>query len=109
MPPKSLQLIVYHSPLFAAHWALFIPSIGDLKLGQRIHADGSPATGFEVLNESNYDLRDCTQSYQVIDLSEVNDADVDRVAKLVPAPAKSLVSTSLPVSISYHGLRMAMN
>ncbi|KAF2654409.1 hypothetical protein K491DRAFT_471379 [Lophiostoma macrostomum CBS 122681] len=91
-PLQPLQLIIYHSPLFAAHWALFLPTPSCPKTGKRIHADGSPLTGFEVLFEPFYDLRECSQSYQIIELGQVKEEDVERVASETPAPAKSLVS-----------------
>ncbi|KAF2789067.1 hypothetical protein K505DRAFT_285057 [Melanomma pulvis-pyrius CBS 109.77] len=89
-----LKLVVYHSPLFAAHWALFLPTHTNSKIGKRIHADGSPASGFEVLFESEYDIRECTQSYEVIELGVVEDADLERIARSVNAPGKSLISVS---------------
>jgi hypothetical protein len=98
MPPKLLQLIIYPSPLFAAHWALFLPNPTNPKTGQRIHADGSPATGFEVLFELDYDLRECTQSYQIIHLGQANEEDVERVAREIAAPVKSLVAVGAGLS-----------
>ncbi|KAF2705269.1 hypothetical protein K504DRAFT_440340 [Pleomassaria siparia CBS 279.74] len=86
------QTDVYHSRLFAAHWALFLPSLVNEQIGSRIHTDGSPATGFEVLFESEYDLRDCTQSYKMVELGVVEEEDLVRVANSTQAPAKSLVS-----------------
>jgi hypothetical protein len=88
-----LNLIVYHSPLFAAHWALFLPSPTNAKIGRRIHADGSPASGFEVLFEE-YDLTECTQRYKVIGLGVVEIKDLESVARSIEAPKKSLVSAA---------------
>lgn len=98
MAVQPLQLIVYHSPIFAAHWAPFLPSSDDPKLGKRFHADGSPLSGFEALFEADYNLRECTQSYDVFDLCEVDEEKAERVARTVPAPVKSLVAASAPVS-----------
>ncbi|KAF2475492.1 uncharacterized protein BDR25DRAFT_279577 [Lindgomyces ingoldianus] len=97
MSPQPLQLIIYPSPLFAAHWALFLPSPSDpnQKAGTRIHADGSPASGFEVIFESEYDLNDCTQSYRIINLGEIEAAEVEKAARVVEAPKKTLVATSV--------------
>ena len=92
-----LNLIVYHSPLFAAHWALFLPSTNSIT-GWRIHADGSPASGFEVLFEE-YNLTECTQSYGIIELGAVEIKDLERVARSIEAPKKSLVSAAGPVRI----------
>ena len=95
MTSTPLNLIVYRSPLFAAHWALFLPSSTNRKVGKRIHADGSPATGFEVILEPEYDLRECTQNYQIIELGEVKAEHVEHVARSVNAPEKSLVAASI--------------
>jgi hypothetical protein len=88
--PQPLQLIVYPSPLFAAHWALFLPSASDPKLGTRIHADGSPAIGFEVLIEEDYDLKECTQSWNVFELGTVDVGGLMGAVRSVEAPGKSL-------------------
>jgi hypothetical protein len=87
---QPLQLIVYPSPLFAAHWALFLPSASDPKLGTRIHADGSPAIGFEVLIEEDYDLKECTQSWNVFELGTVDVGGLMGAVRSVEAPGKSL-------------------
>ncbi|KAH7130199.1 hypothetical protein B0J11DRAFT_602453 [Dendryphion nanum] len=94
MPLRQLQLIIYHSPLFAAHWALFLPQPDSTNVGKRIHADGSPATGFEVLIEVEYSLEECTQSFEVIDLGEVEEDDVVQIARTIDAPTKSLLAIS---------------
>lgn len=99
-----LNLIVYHSPLFAAHWALFLPSPTNSTSGRRIHADGSPASGFEVLFEE-YDLTQCTQSYEGIELGAVEIIDLERVARSIEAPKKSLVSASGSVRIHRYYVR----
>lgn len=70
--------------------------------GRRIHADGSPASGFEMLFEE-YDLTECTQSYQIIELGTVEIKALERVARSIEAPTKSLVSASSSVRIhSYY-------
>ncbi|KAF2871355.1 hypothetical protein BDV95DRAFT_606790 [Massariosphaeria phaeospora] len=96
--PNPLHLIIYPSPLFAAHWALFLPtptSTTTPKLGTRIHADGSPATGFTLLVEPEHDLAECApRSYRVVELGSVGEGkgvgDVERVAREVEVPGKSL-------------------
>jgi hypothetical protein len=88
-----LNLIVYHSPLFAAHWTLFLPSPTNAKIGRRIHADGSPASGFEILSEE-YNLTECTQSYEIIELGVVEINDLECVTRSIEAPKKSLVSAA---------------
>jgi hypothetical protein len=95
---SPLNLIVYHSPLFAAHRALFLPSPTNNMIGKRIHADGSPATGFEVIFEE-YDLTGCTQSYETIHLGEVKIGDLEHTARSVEAPRNSLIPASEKVHI----------
>jgi hypothetical protein len=67
-------------------------------IGKRIHADGSPASGFEVIFEE-YDLAGCTQSYEIIHLSAVKMEDLERTARGVEAPRKSLIPASEKVRI----------
>lgn len=71
---------------------IFLPTPENTKIGTRIHADGSPATGFEVLNELNYDLTECTQSHQVLNLGTVDQDELEKVVKGVLAPQKSLIT-----------------
>jgi hypothetical protein len=62
-------------------------------IGKRIHADGSPASGFEVIFEE-YDLTRCTQSYEIIYLGKVKIGDLEHTATSVEAPRKSLIPAS---------------
>ncbi|KAF2006022.1 hypothetical protein P154DRAFT_482770 [Amniculicola lignicola CBS 123094] len=71
--PHPLTLLIYPSPIFAAHWALFLPSPSspDQKHGLRIHADGSPLTGFTLVVEEAYDLREETGRWKRIELGDL--------------------------------------
>ncbi|KAF2123947.1 hypothetical protein P153DRAFT_327702 [Dothidotthia symphoricarpi CBS 119687] len=111
--PRAIYLVVFKSPLFPAHWGLWIPSAADPNIGKRIHASGDAATGFQIFFERNYDLVATRRRYQVLPLAQVLDQHVvdvegdgsqwsdttahdyiEQVALSVPAPARSLISAS---------------
>ncbi|OAA55561.1 hypothetical protein SPI_08245 [Niveomyces insectorum RCEF 264] len=74
---RKLHLIVYHRALFKAHWALFIPSVGDPNLGRSIHAVGDARTGFQVTFGRNYDVATTGRSHSLIFLGYVDAAYID--------------------------------
>ncbi|GLB35867.1 hypothetical protein LshimejAT787_0301550 [Lyophyllum shimeji] len=116
---RDTYLIVYKSPLFAAHWSLFIPfkssSQPDKGVGKIIHAVGSLAEGFTVEFKRHYrpamDSRSKTfvalgpvaeeyfkdagdlDAAETVDVSPID--DLERRAMLVPPPGKSLHSASV--------------
>jgi hypothetical protein len=117
--PRPVYLIVFPSPLFAAHWGLWIPSMGELDVGKYLHATGDAANGFQVAFKRNYDLSTSGRSYQLLELAQVLDdyiVDVkgdgsesedqtahdylEEVALSIPAPDRSLVPATTPVSRS---------
>ena len=124
MPCRPLKLIIYHSPLFSAHWSLFIPSIQDSNIGKRIHVVGDSLNGFTHEFVRNENLEDETRSYSLIDIgevdaeivadaaadtgrdSEIRDAaavdELERLALEVPAPMKTLRAAADVVSSAYH-------
>ena len=66
---RPLYLVVYHSRLFAAHWALWIPTyanetVGDV--GKVIHVEGSPSEGFSHQFKRNYDISKTSRSKSTI-------------------------------------------
>ncbi|KAF2186882.1 hypothetical protein K469DRAFT_570861, partial [Zopfia rhizophila CBS 207.26] len=97
---------------FPAHWSLWIPHQDNTSIGRRIHASADAANGFEIAFERNYNL-DATSRHQILPLAQVLDhyvVDVkgdgsqlkdqiaydylEQVALSIPAPSRSLVSTS---------------
>lgn len=115
---RKLFLIVYKSPLFPAHWSLWIPSLADPNIGKRIHVTGDVYSGFEHEFVRNYNLENDTRTQVSIMLGEVDDKHVvddedspdlknddeerdqtprDRIEEIaleVPAPGPSMNSAS---------------
>ncbi|KAF3391177.1 hypothetical protein DPV78_010916 [Talaromyces pinophilus] len=71
--PRNIFLIIYKSPLFPAHWSLWIPSVANPNIGKRIHVTGDVKSGFEHEFVRNYDLRSETRTHVVILMGEVED------------------------------------
>ncbi|PVI04890.1 hypothetical protein DM02DRAFT_725567 [Periconia macrospinosa] len=111
--PRNIHLLVYNSPIFPAHWALWIPSTAKPDVGKIINAEGDAANGFEIAFERNFDLAASGRRHQVILLGQVLDEHVvdvegdgsqstdttardymEQVALSVPAPGPSLISVS---------------
>jgi len=65
---RPVYLIIYHSPIFAAHWALWIPSYNKNVIGQSgkiINVQGSPSDGFVHEFERNYNLSAESRSHSL--------------------------------------------
>lgn len=63
-----VYLIIYHSPIFAAHWALWIPDFEKETAGNTgkiINVQGNPGDGFVHEFERNVDLTEETRSYSL--------------------------------------------
>lgn len=114
-PNRDIKLIVYSSPLFPAHWALFIPTAANPDVGKIIHATGDVLQGFEVEFKRGYNEADTKRRKEVIDLCTVDGAyvddgplqrstdkrpidDIERKAAAIPTPGKSLRSAGSTVS-----------
>jgi hypothetical protein len=66
---RPIYLVVYHSPLFAAHWALWIPYYtpdSDQRLRKIIHVQGSASEGFVHEFKRNYDIIEDNRSESTI-------------------------------------------
>jgi len=107
----EVYLIIYHSPLFPAHWALFVPNPSTSKIGKVLNVVGSVAAGFEHEFKRNYDLTEDGRQYSLLLLDDAVDKKVvcdttdeestidavgrdemERLALEVPAPGPSLNS-----------------
>lgn len=117
---RTVYLVIFNSPLFPAHWALWIPLTDNQSVGKLLHATGDAAAGFQVAFERNYDLGATTRRHQVLPLAQVSDQYVvdikgdgsrsqdqiaydylEQVTLRIPPPTRSLVSaTSLVRDIS---------
>ncbi|KAF1956563.1 hypothetical protein CC80DRAFT_492104 [Byssothecium circinans] len=58
--PRTVNLVVFNSPLFPAHWALFTPHSNNQQVGTMIHAVGDAKDGFETRFERNYNIKPCS-------------------------------------------------
>lgn len=115
---RPIYLIVFHSPLFAAHWSLWIPSPKNSTIGKVSHVEGSPSAGFSHEFKRNYDISTESRKNSVIFLCQVDgdsvvdaagdgaystDATavdvVERWALAVEAPGPSLRSAGAAVSV----------
>src|ERR1700749_2017095 len=113
--PREIHIISYDSPIFPAHWALWIPSdrVNDkgTKIGKVIHVTGDVFEGFVHEFKRNYVLEGTRRKYHSSLIATVPDASavdvvgdgglsmdrnaadaIERAALSIPAPAKSLLS-----------------
>ncbi|KAI0400727.1 hypothetical protein F4802DRAFT_619611 [Xylaria palmicola] len=108
---RPVHLIVYNSPLFPAHWALWVPSQANADKGKRIHVEGDAATGFTLSFDRHYDVTQEPRRHAVLLVDEVDPGHVvddapgdgsdreprdalETVAAGVPPPGPSLVSAA---------------
>lgn len=126
-PKQPLFLIIYPSPLFAAHWSLFLPTPPNESLGTRIHVTGSSLSGFTHEFVRSYDLSDESRAYKLLPLPDVDSefvtdsgvergscdqdngaettnarpaSELERIALEVPAPGKSLKGVDVGGDVS---------
>ncbi|GJE86816.1 hypothetical protein PsYK624_028990 [Phanerochaete sordida] len=111
---RPLKLIVTHSRLFRAHWALFVPHAGSETVGTKIHVTGTLAEGFAHEFQRDFDLESDAKGCGIFLLGSVDDGVVadlrgepvsaqgtssasnrlEEIALDVPAPGPSLRSSS---------------
>ncbi|KAM7219905.1 hypothetical protein V8F06_004760 [Rhypophila decipiens] len=116
---RSVYLLIYNSPLFPAHWAIWIPSEAKSTTGKLIHARGDARSGFDVTVDRNYDISQTGRKHEIIPLARVDDSNVvdspsdaprtretgsagtfspqdkvEQIALRVPAPGPSLRTAS---------------
>ncbi|RFU25626.1 hypothetical protein B7463_g10706, partial [Scytalidium lignicola] len=81
MSQRPIYLIVHNSPIFAAHWAMWIPSydaqtenVGHF--GKLIQVEGNPLEGFKHEFMRNSDITLNTSRKEVILIGWTNEANV---------------------------------
>ncbi|EPE09040.1 hypothetical protein F503_06816 [Ophiostoma piceae UAMH 11346] len=79
---RELHLIVYSQPLFKAHWALFVPSINNARVGKKIHAVGDALNGFSITFDRNYNLGTTGRSHTLVHLGYIGAAYIDEASVL---------------------------
>lgn len=98
---RPAYLIVYHSPIFAAHWAMWIPAVeegAERSVGKILQVEGSASEGFTYDIVRNHDLDVCSRRKSLVPLCSVDTVHVDdvegdvleRLALSVPPPNASL-------------------
>jgi hypothetical protein len=118
--PSKIYLIVYRSRLFPAHWSLWIPSDRisrhNIAFGKIIHVTGDSRAGFVHEFKRNYELAGTGRAYDMFLLGSTSESSnvvvvdvvgneefstddvandiIEQYALAVPAPGKSLRSTS---------------
>ncbi|KAF8078922.1 hypothetical protein FPV67DRAFT_84742 [Lyophyllum atratum] len=115
---RETYLIVYNSPLFAAHWSLYIPFASSQRekgVGKIIHAVGSLAEGFTIEFKRHYRPAQDSRSKTFVALGPIDEGcfnddsdpeaeetvdsvavdEMERRAKLVHPPGRSLNSASV--------------
>lgn len=116
---RDIYLIVYHSPMFPAHWAFWIPSISDPQVGKKIHVTGDSFRGFQHEFQRNYYPSTTGRTHSLILLASVEDQfvkdvpgnrefsvdtdaadDIEKKALEIPAPGKSLRSATSTDKVS---------
>ncbi|KAL1952865.1 hypothetical protein VTO42DRAFT_4092 [Malbranchea cinnamomea] len=72
---RPVFLLVFPSPLFPAHWSLFVPCSPDHDeaVGTRIHVTGDARSGFAHEFVRNYDIRQSTQGDRLVRLGEADE------------------------------------
>ncbi|KAJ8592657.1 hypothetical protein M405DRAFT_787133 [Rhizopogon salebrosus TDB-379] len=51
---RTITIIMYPSPMFPAHWVMWIPSCSKQEVGKAIHTVGDAQSGFEKLRHVRY-------------------------------------------------------
>ena len=112
---RDIKQIVYPSPLFPAHWSLFIPSKADPNVGKIIHAIEDALTGFQLEFKRGYDTVATSSRKTVLDLCTTDGVNVvdgpterstdqtpidniESKAAIIPVPGKILRSANSAVS-----------
>jgi hypothetical protein len=119
-----LYLIVYSSPIFKAHWSIWIPSSRTSPnghvLGKLIHVTGDVLGGFVHEFKRNYQLGGTVRRFSCLELGQVHASNVvdvagdgssssdtlaydaiERCALSIPAPPKSLQSATSQVRLLF--------
>jgi len=79
--PRPLILLTYPGGFqnkshgrVPAHWALYIPSTTDSRVGKTFDAIGTPFTGYSIRFRRNYNLDDEPRQFSEVPIVEVEDA-----------------------------------
>lgn len=111
---RPIQLIVYHSRLFKAHWAILVPHGPDTSVCTKVQVTGTLAQGFEHEFQRDYDPEATGRGHSLFPLGSVPEEAVvsdlatpldeedtttasnrlEEIALSVPPPGPSLRSAS---------------
>ncbi|KAF2468132.1 uncharacterized protein BDR25DRAFT_57925 [Lindgomyces ingoldianus] len=78
--PRTLYLVTYpggfsnisHGKV-PAHWALFIPSLTNSRIGKTFDAVGTPFSGYGLRFRRNYNLDDEPRKFELVPIVDVED------------------------------------
>ena len=78
---RPVHLIIYNSPLFAAHWSLFIPNLSTSpnkppSTGNIIHVTGDSLNGFVHGFKRNYDLEQEDRAFTLVHLCDIDEQNI---------------------------------
>ncbi|PQE29500.1 hypothetical protein CJF32_00003257 [Rutstroemia sp. NJR-2017a WRK4] len=125
MSTRPIYLTVYNSPMFAAHWSIWIPDYDAntqkaTAIGKRIHVHGDSLLGFdhEFVRNFNMDLEERTRTDILLGWTDTanvaarTDGDIcstdkevrdiiEKWALSIPAPGPSLRDSSSSASLDF--------
>jgi hypothetical protein len=70
---RTIHLAVFSNGTKPAHWAIWIPTTGEEKVGKVLHVTGNPATGYFLEFKRDYNFDTETRRYRIIALAQVHD------------------------------------
>lgn len=92
---RPLRIVVYHSPLFRAHWGVIVPnSASEESLYTKIHVTGSLAEGFVHEFQRTYDLDTTGRTNSTFDLGTVDEDAVATFPSVVIGPEDMITPTN---------------
>ncbi|KDN48240.1 hypothetical protein RSAG8_02832, partial [Rhizoctonia solani AG-8 WAC10335] len=101
---RSIYILIFHSRIFPAHWALWIPSPSQPKIGKIINAVGDPSSGFVREIERQFNLANASGAISTVSAHDSSGPEpvdeVEKIASGISPPEKSLNSaqnSKLPV------------
>ncbi|KAF2787172.1 hypothetical protein K505DRAFT_329848 [Melanomma pulvis-pyrius CBS 109.77] len=84
--PRTIYLAIYPGGFqnlpnshgrVPAHWALFIPSLSNPRIGKTFDAVGTPFTGYSLRFRRNYNLDDEPRKFTLVAIADVEDSLVE--------------------------------
>lgn len=106
--PKAFLLCYVPSPLFPAHWSLWIPYDGKSGRGTRIHVTGDALNGFQHDFDRGYDPRTDDRHPRLIQLGVVDASSLPQLAERVGPCLEGIDTRVLRACSAVEELSMAI-